>query len=168
MTAQPDKNGRVSSELFEAELQRLQSVVDERDRLYDERDRRYEDRFKGAEDKVALALSAQKELNNVVQAAADRAILKSEEAQRAYNERSNEFRQSLDDQNKTQLPRTEADSRFNAVNSKIDDRFKTLDNKIEDLKSGRTKQGNFEVSTVISLLAIALSLTAVLVMIFKH
>src|ERR1039458_4211811 len=174
-----DKNNHVTPAVLEAAIQRLQSVVDERDRLYIERDRRYEDRFKGAEDKVALALSAQKELNTVVQAAADKAITKSEEAQSAYNQRSNEFRQSLDDQNRIQLPRVEADSRFTslegkltdkttALDNKIDDRFKTLNNNIDDLKSGRTKQGNFEISTVISLCALALSLVAVLVMIFKR
>jgi hypothetical protein len=63
-----------------------------------ERDIRYEQRF----------------------AAQERAVEKSETAQRDYNAKSNEFRAALDDSNKDKIGRQEFDARLNAVNEKID------------------------------------------------
>jgi len=89
--------------------------------LLDERDRRYESRFAAQERAADAALAAQKELTSAAFASAEKAILKAEEAQRAYNERSNEFRDALDDQNKRMLPRTEAEAQLAALDNKIAD-----------------------------------------------
>jgi uncharacterized phage infection (PIP) family protein YhgE len=103
----------------------------------DERDKRYEERFKASETSVTAALVAQKEAVNTAFVTSERAIAKAETAQTAYNERSNEFRQALDDQAKLQLSRTEA--------SQI---FKAQDDKLEDIKNRLGK-----VETVTTLLA---------------
>ena len=139
--------------------------------IVEERNVRYQERFQAAEDKVTLALAAQKELSSIVAAASEKAIQKAEEAQRSYNERSNEFRAQLGDQNKIQMPRIEADSKFLNIENKIDDRVKGLDSKIEEkfktvntaleeFKQNKVKQGNFELSTVLSVLALLLAAIA--------
>ncbi len=73
------------------------------------------------------------------------AVTKAEESQRAYNERTNEFRASLEDSNKRMLPKTEYDQRHGALevnlkeqmqslSSKMDQRFSSNDDKIEVLR----------------------------------
>jgi hypothetical protein len=52
--------------------------------------------------------------------ASEKAITKAESAQKEYNARSNEFRQALDDQNKTMLPRSEAEARFKELRNLLD------------------------------------------------
>jgi len=83
-------------------------------------------RFDDQADNVRLALNAQKELNAVVTAASDKAIQKAEEAQRGVNERGNEFRAQLKDQNDTMIPRIEADNAFKNLGDRIDRAFKTV------------------------------------------
>src|SRR5579872_6022560 len=101
----------------------------------DERDKRYEDRFKASETAVSAALSAQKEAVNAAFAASKEAIGKAEIAQTAYNERSNEFRQTLDDQARLLLSRTEATAQFNAITARLDE-VKARVNELEKFRSG--------------------------------
>ncbi len=91
-----------------------------------ERDRRYEARFTAADAAVATALIAQKEAVAAAFVSSKEAIIKAEAAQAAYNNRSNEFRASLDDANKSNIPRPEADSRFRALEEKIEELKKQL------------------------------------------
>jgi hypothetical protein len=122
-----------------------------------ERDRRYEQRFASAETAVAAALAAQqvavaaalqaqKEATAAAFAASEKAIVKAELSQTNYNERSNEFRAALDDSNKSNISRNEADSRFKAVESKIEDmkEIRDRDNKemrdsIANLRESRSE-----------------------------
>ena len=76
---------------------------------------------------VVDALAAQKELTAAANAASEKAILKSEEAQREYNVRSNEFRGQLDDQAKTLMPRIETENRFTTIMSTIKENRVTID-----------------------------------------
>lgn len=142
------------------------------ERIIDERDQRYEDRFKAQEAHLTFALEAAKELTGAAFSAAKEAVAKSEIAQSAYNQRSNEFRQSLDDQNKIQMPRVEADGKFKTLDDKVEEvrkgtrldadiRYKSIDDKIEELRKGTLR-------TVLSAAAIALSIITLLVMYFKH
>jgi hypothetical protein len=130
-----DKTPGNSYHLTHGEISLIREVIKEgMDKLEiraDERNKRYEDRFKANETAVAAALAAQKEAVAVAFLTSERAILKAETAQTAYNERSNEFRQALDDQTKLQLSRTEA---FQG--------FKTQDDKLEDIKSRVSKIEN--------------------------
>ena len=79
-------------------------------RLVDERDKQYDARFRTAEIAVTVAFAAQKESTANAFLASEKAIVKAEEAQRAYNERSNEFRGQLDDQAKMLMPRSEVNT----------------------------------------------------------
>lgn len=76
-------------------------------------------RFTDAQREVDKALAAAKEAVKSAFESSEKAIVKAEEAQRAYNERSNEFRGQLDDQAKTLMPRNEAMQRFEAIDRAI-------------------------------------------------
>ena len=89
------------------------------DRFMDERDRRYETRFEGQEKAVAAALAAADKQVTTAFSASEKAVAKAEDAQKDYNQRSNEFRGQLDDQAKTLMPRSEALVRFEAVESRV-------------------------------------------------
>ena len=104
--------------------------------LMDERDRRYTGQFNDSKTAVIDALAAQKEQTASVFASSEKAIIKAEDAQRSYNERTNELRGALDDQNKTLLPRTEAEARFFSVEEKIDEVKKEIANLREYRSAG--------------------------------
>lgn len=89
--------------------------------LMDERDRRYEDKFKALDNATEKALAAVREQTNAAFQANEKAITKAEEAQRSYNERSNEFRGQLDDQAKRLMAREEALSKFGTYDEKLED-----------------------------------------------
>lgn len=101
----------------------------------DERDRRYEERFTASDRAVSAALAAQEKSTSAAFAASEKAIVKAEIAQTAYNERSNEFRQALDDQARMQLSRTEANSRFISIEEKIED----VKNRLNELDKSRSR-----------------------------
>ncbi len=82
------------------------------ERIFTERDARYVEMFRSNDTAVRAALAAQEKQVNSAFEASEKAIVKAETAQTAYNLRSNEFRASLDDQAKLLLTRTEADVRF--------------------------------------------------------
>ena len=100
-----------------------------------ERDKRYEERFKASETAVIAALASQKESVLAAFMASEKAIAKAENAQTAYNERSNEFRQTLDDQAKSLLSRMEATQIFKAQEDKVED-VKTRIGKTEATLNG--------------------------------
>lgn len=87
--------------------------------LIDERDRAYIARFDAAEKAVGTALAAAEKAVNAAFLASEKAVLKAEQAQKEYNERSNEFRGQLDDQAKTLMPRPETLNMFKAIEEKI-------------------------------------------------
>jgi len=91
------------------------------ERLMDERDRRYEDRFTALDRATEKALVAVREQTAAAFKANETAIGKAEDAQRSYNERSNEFRGQLDDQAKRLMAREEALTKFSVVDDKIED-----------------------------------------------
>jgi hypothetical protein len=108
----------------------LERVIEERERNYDakfkaiealvnERDRQYDARFRAAEIAVNAALVAQEKSVSTAFLASEKAVLKAEQAQKEYNERSNEFRGQLDDQAKTLMPRPETLNMFKALEEKV-------------------------------------------------
>lgn len=90
------------------------------ERIIDERDRQYEARFRAAEIAVEAALLAEGAKTKDAFASSEKAIDKAEEAQREYNQRSNEFRGQLDDQAKLLMARVEALSLFGASDNKLE------------------------------------------------
>jgi hypothetical protein len=107
-------------------------------RLMDERDRRYEERFVAMDEKTSLAL-----------AASEKAVVKAEMATEKRFDSVNEFRDTLRDQASQLLPRAEADSKFAAVNEKF-----------EDIKKSGMAQRNWGVGTALAILALLISIAA--------
>lgn len=101
--------------------------------LMTERDVRYMGMFSASRDAVASALAAQKELTNGAFASSEKAIVKAEEAQKAYNQSHNDLARKMDDQSKATMPRTETESRFANVEEKI--------NGLREFKSGTEGSG---------------------------
>jgi hypothetical protein len=99
-------------EHFERRFDALLAVQDERDRLYKERD-------ESRRTAVDAALTAVKEQTKASFDASEKAIVKAEEAQRAYNLSHNDLARKMDEQNKATMPRTETESRFRAIEEKI-------------------------------------------------
>jgi len=99
-------------ELLLAKLESNREILDERDRLYKERD----DARRTA---VDAALAAVKEQTKASFDASEKAIVKAEEAQKAYNSSHNDLARKMDEQNKATMPRAETEARFSALEEKI-------------------------------------------------
>jgi hypothetical protein len=127
----------------------LVSMMSERDRLYNAQFKAIETstnaQFKASETAVNAALAAQEKAVAAAFLASEKAIVKAEDAQKDYNQRSNEFRGQLDDQAKTLMPRNEAQTLFGAYDGKLED-FKSTNEKslqamqkdISDLRESRS------------------------------
>lgn len=162
MIEEPAKS---SSEKLASLSERLASLRE----LMDERDQRYNERATASQEATALALAAQEKATASAFAAAKEAVLKAEVAQSAYNSRSNEFRQSLDDANKNNLSRTEADIRFKTTEKEI--------NELREWKSGRQEaaltikeargQQNWVNDHALGILAILISVVGLILVLVK-
>lgn len=97
----------------------LTDLRDFMQRVLEERDRQYDARFRAFDIAVTAGFAAQKESVANAFSASEKAIIKAEEAQRAYNERSNEFRGQLDDQAKMLMPRSEATALIRSLEDKL-------------------------------------------------
>jgi hypothetical protein len=122
----------------------LQSLINERDRQYDTR-------FKAAEDAVTTALAAQEKAVNAAFLASEKAVLKAEQAQKEYNERSNEFRGQLDDQASTLMPRTESTAVSKAIEEKIAAHVMTSKNEMEAIKNSFERQHDAQQADILAL-----------------
>jgi hypothetical protein len=129
----------------------LERVIEERERIYterfaalralmDERDRLYGQSFKAAEVAVVSALAAQEKAVSAAFMASEKAIVKAEQAQKEYNERSNEFRGQLADQAVTLMPRPETMSMFKAVEEKVSAAQSGLDIRIATLQESSKRE----------------------------
>src|SRR5687768_2375402 len=81
-------------------------------------DRRYEQRFADQQTAVNTALSAAKEAVNAAMLAANAAVTKAETAYDKRFEAVNEFRGTLSDQQRTLMPRAEAELRLDTLEQK--------------------------------------------------
>lgn len=93
-------------------LQRLFTLIDERDRQYSQR-------FQDSEKAVNAALVAAKEAVNAALAAAKEAVTKAETANEKRLDAVNEFRGQQKDLLNTLMPRAETDIRFKAIETKL-------------------------------------------------
>lgn len=87
--------------------------------LIDERDRQYRQRFEDSEKAVNAALVAAKEAVNAALAAAKEAVTKAETANEKRLDAVNEFRAQQKDLLNTLMPRAETDIRFRAIENKL-------------------------------------------------
>lgn len=90
-------------------------------RLIEANDTRYKQRFEDAKTAVDIAFSAQKESVNSALLAAERAVLKAESASEKRFDSVNEFRNTLADQQRTLMPRAEAEIVFKTLSSRIEE-----------------------------------------------
>jgi len=101
-------------------------------------DKRYEQRFEASQKALDLgfagqkaavdaAFAAQKEAINAALAAADRAVSKAELATEKRFESVNEFRGTLDNQQRTLIPRSEVDVLVKGLDEKISNLTKQMD-----------------------------------------
>jgi len=107
-------------DVVEAKLQALRNVIDERHSLYNERD-------ESRRTAVDAAFAAQKEGISAALNAADRAVNKAELATEKRFESVNEFRATLDNQQRTLIPRSEVSVIQEGLNEKIAQLTKQMD-----------------------------------------
>lgn len=89
--------------------------------------------FAAQREAVSTAFQSQKEAVNAALAAADRAVLKAELATEKRFEAVNEFRETLADQQRTLMPRSEAEAISKALESKLDSSVKVITDKVETI-----------------------------------
>ena len=118
-------------------LHTLAVRLDGQERLMDERDRLYAERHAASQDAIQAALLAVKDQTAASFAASEKAIVKAEAAQTAYNEQHNDLVRKMDTQYSYMMPRTEADGRFAAHAEKFDE----LRRDINALRESRSESG---------------------------
>jgi len=155
------------------EITSLKDLIKE---LLFERDKRYEQRYADIVTAFNAGLAAQKETThasmraqqestNLALAAADRAVSKAEVAAERRFESVNEFRNTLSDQQRTLMPRAEAENRLGALAEKIGvlEGFRT-----ETLSRGMgTKEGWGSAVGVVAFVLSIISLMGVALAILK-
>jgi len=103
------------------------------DALLAENDRRYQQRAVTQEQAIKDALTAQKEAIAAALAAADRAVAKAEGAAEKRFEGVNEFRGQLADQQRTLMPRQEADAEFRAIRGEMNASISAINDKLSEM-----------------------------------
>jgi hypothetical protein len=124
------------------------------ERIIDERDRQYDMRARAAEIAVQAALLAQKEQTKDAFAASEKAIVKAEQAQTAYNVAHNDLSRKLDEQNKATIPRPEITALFGAFDQKLDAMrasfekdIETITTDIRSLRESRSETGGAKINS---------------------
>lgn len=95
-------------------------------------DRRYSERHESSQTALNAALQSQRQATDAALIAADRAVLKAETASEKRFESINEFRGSLSDQQRTLMPRSEAEAVAAAQAAKLSAAVATLEDKIQE------------------------------------
>lgn len=106
---------------YESLLRYVTSEIHSLQRLMEASDRRYEQRFKDSQTAVDAALNAARTAVDAALSAAKEAVHKAEMASEKRFEGVNEFRATLADQQRTLMPRTEAEIRMIAIEKQIAD-----------------------------------------------
>lgn len=125
-------------------------------------DRRYEQRFEGQLAAINAAFAAQKEAINAALAAADRAVAKAEAASEKRFEGVNEFRNTLSDQQRTLIPRTEVDVLVRGLNEKIGGLTKQMDAMVSERRGVRGGYGY-----AVGLVGFVLTVMTLALLVFK-
>lgn len=134
----------------------LSSRVDQLQQLMDERDRQYAQRFAAQQEAVQAALQAAKEAVANALSAAKEAVTKAEDASNKRFEGVNEFRQSLDDLSRLQMPRAEAEARFDGIEEKVSGVVSRLDNRQSSGEGASTLWGYIAGAAGLGIAAIVL------------
>jgi len=150
---------------FDLHINRLEELMNERDKRYEER------HIADVQAVQAALVSADKQVTTAF-SASEKAVNKSEEAQKDYNIRSNEFRGQLDDQAKTLMPRIEAIGKFDAIEKRLEETKARYDLEIASLREFRSDiggrnsattedraQGNIDTTRLITIVVFAVGAT---------
>jgi hypothetical protein len=130
--------------------------------VLEEMNSRYEQRFLDSKTALDIAFTAQKELVASALGAADKAVIKAEVAAEKRFDSVNEFRALVSDQQRTLMPRSEAEIVFRSLSEKID--ALRLSERGEKGKSEGTKEGS---SSIIGLVGLITSLIAIGIILLK-
>lgn len=128
--------------LLEGQRQCTEQHIHALEKRLEERDQRYEQRYQAQRESVTAAL-----------AAAEKAVSKAETASEKRFESVNEFRNTLGDQQRTLMPRSESENLHHAHNDKLLALTQRLD-RIEGTKTGTSHGYGIAVGVVGVLLAI--------------
>jgi hypothetical protein len=90
------------------------------ERILEERDRLYTVRFEASKTAVDAALIAQKESVANAFLSSEKAIVKAEEAQKAYNVAHNDLSRKMDEQSKGTIPRSEIMVLLRVIEDKVE------------------------------------------------
>lgn len=112
-------------------------------------------------------LEAARETIDVAKAAADKAIVKAETATEKRFDSVNEFRAALADQTANFMPRTEYNIAHSAIVEKIDSSLVRVA-ALETQKDTSAKSSDRYMSTIFSVLALAISAIGVIIIVLKH
>ena len=116
-------------------------------------DRRYEQRFEAQQTATEAALMAQRDATVAAIQAADRAVLKAETAAERRFESVNEFRNTLADQQRNLIPRSEVQAMMSGFDTKLASLEKQIDRQTSERVGVRNAWG-FVVGGIGVLLAI--------------
>lgn len=123
-----------------SEVRELRADLRGHKELMDERNRRYEQSFRESKEAVSAALQAAKEQTQAAFLASEKAIVKAEAAQNAYNTSHNDLLRKQE----LLVPRIEMDSRFKSMDEKLldsrkvdDAQIKSIDEKIGEIRKSR-------------------------------
>jgi hypothetical protein len=117
-----------------AELQGFRTLMEERDKRYDERDKRVDQSFRESKEAVQSALAAAKEQTGATFLASEKAIVKAEDAQRAYNQAHNDLLRKQD----LLVPRLEWEGRNKSIDDKLIDLRKGFEVQLAGLDASIT------------------------------
>jgi hypothetical protein len=162
---------------IETALDHMLAIVGEKDAhirtLIDGNDKRYEERFLASQKALELGLAGTKTEIGAALVSADRAVQKAEVATEKRFESVNEFRGTLDNQQRTLIPRSEVDVIKSSLEEKITQLTKTLDEvRRGDALVGGLAQGGKAVkdesrANLAMLVSIALFVIAILTFFLK-
>src|SRR5688500_19776952 len=108
-------------QMVQAHTAQVDAQIEGLNALISEHDRRYQQRYESQQENVVAALTAQKEQVAAALMSADRAVVKAETASEKRFDAVNEFRATLADQAAQLMPRSEAESRLQALGEKLGD-----------------------------------------------
>jgi hypothetical protein len=150
---------------LETAIDYLLAVIREKDdhlhTLVLSNDRRYEERFVASQKALELGLAGTKSEISLALAAADRAVQKAEMATEKRFESVNEFRGTLDQQQRTLIPRTEVDVLVRGLDEKITQLTKQIDGMLSE-RAGIRGGWGYAVGVVGLMLAVGSLVTMML------
>jgi hypothetical protein len=132
----------------------LETAIDHLTSLITGNDKRYEERFQAQQKALELGLAGLVRETQAAQTAADRAVLKAEAATEKRFESVNEFRGTLDNQQRTLIPRSEVDVIVKGLEGKIGN-LETQVNTLRSVHQGIVGGWGYAVGAVGFLISIA-------------